>query len=383
MTEFRNFIPRRHLENIKRYLKPQKVVVVYGPRRSGKTTIVKKFVEGFSDPYLFVSGEDIHIQSFLSSQSIEKLKSFIGKNKLLIIDEAQAIKNIGINLKLAVDHIEGLSIIATGSSSFDLSQKVGEPLTGRSYHLKLYPLAQCELSQIENVAQTKAHLEERLIYGSYPEVLTEVDIRNKEVYLREIVSSYLLKDILMFEGIKHSQKLLSLLQLLAHQLGREVSITELGTNLGISKNTVDRYLDLLEKTFVIIKIGGFSRNLRKEIVKNSRYYFIDNGIRNAIINNFNPLNLRNDVGMLWKNYIVTERIKLLEFNMTPTNLFFWRTYDKKEIDLIEERDGSLYGYEIKWGGKSPKVPIEWVDTYNGQYKVINKDNYYDFITKVS
>lgn len=382
MTEFKKLIPRRHLENIKRFLKPQKVVIIYGPRRSGKTTLIKKFSEGFLEPYLFVSGDDIHIQSFLSSQSIEKLRSFIGKNKLLIIDEAQAIKNIGINLKLAVDHIDGLSIIATGSSSFDLSQEVGEPLTGRSYHLKLYPIAQCELSKIENIAQTTAHLEERLIYGSYPEVLTEIDIRNKEIYLREIVSSYLLKDILMFEGVKHSQKLLSLLQLLAYQIGKEVSVTELGTNLGISKNTVDRYLDLLEKTFVITKIRGFSRNLRKEITKNSRYYFLDNGIRNAIINNFNPLNLRNDVGMLWENYIITERIKLLEFNMIPSNLYFWRTYDKKEIDLIEERDGNFYGYEIKWSGKMPKPPKEWIEVYDGQYKIINQSNYYDFLTDI-
>ena len=375
------YIPQKQLENLKKALAPNKVVVIYGPRRCGKTTLLHKFLEKTKLKYLLVSGEDITVQEYLGSQSIGKLESFIGKNKLLVVDEAQKVKGIGINLKIIVDHIKGIKIIATGSSSFDLARNIGEPLTGRKHVLKMFPLAQLEIMQIEERHQTQASLEDRLIYGSYPEVIITKSKHEREQYLKEIVGSYLYKDILELEGIKHSDKIVRLLQLLAFQIGKEVSFSEIGAQLGISKNTVERYLDLLEKTFVVYRLNGFSRNLRKEISKTPRYFFCDTGIRNALISNFNPLNIRNDIGMLWENYIISERIKKQEYLQLSANNYFWRTYDQKEIDLIEERKGSLYGYEIKWKADRSRAPKDWLKAYpNSKHKTINKSNYLEFIT---
>jgi len=261
------YIPQEQLNNLKKTLSAGKAVVIYGPRRCGKTTLIKKFLENCKKPYLFVNGEDIDVQQYLSSQSIIKLKNFVGENKLLVIDEAQKIPNIGLNLKLIVDNIKEIKIIATGSSAFDLVSTLGEPLTGRKNTLKIFPLAQLEISQVENQIETKGNIENKLIFGSYPEVVITQDNNKRRQYLKEIASSYLYKDILELEGLRRSDKLTRLLQLLAFQIGKEVSFQELGTQLSISKNTVDRYLDLLEKTFVIFRISGFSRNLRKEISK--------------------------------------------------------------------------------------------------------------------
>ena len=374
------YIPQQQLKNLKKILSPNKVIVVFGPRRCGKTTLIKKFLEQIKQKYLFVTGEDITVKNYLSSQSLEKLKSFVGKNKLLVIDEAQKIKEIGLNLKLIVDHIKDIKVIVTGSSAFDLAKGVGEPLTGRKYTLKLFPLSQAEIGEIENKVETESNLENRLIYGSYPEIVITNDNKERERYLKEIISSYLYKDILELDGLKHSDKIARLLQLLAFQIGKEVSYNELGTQLGISKNTAERYLDLLEKSFVIYKLIGFNRNLRKEISKNPRYNFYDNGIRNALINNFNPLDLRDDVGMLWENYIITERLKKQEYNQIFSNNYFWRTYQGQEIDFVEERKGELYGYEIKWRIKKVKAPTNWQVNYkNAKYSLINKENYLKFI----
>ena len=374
------YIQQKQLENLKSAIKPGKVVVIYGARRTGKTTLLKEFLKGRPEQYLLVSGDDITVQNYLSSQSLEKLKAFVGNNLLLVVDEAQKVQNIGLNLKLLVDHIPGISIIATGSSSFDLARSVGEPLTGRKTTLVQYPLAQLELSSIEQRHETDARLEHRLVYGSYPEIVLMNDNREREQYLKEIVSSYLYKDILELEGIRQSAKIGRLLQLIAFQIGKEVSYNELGTSLGMSKNTVDHYLDLLEKAFVLQKLGGFSRNLRNEVTKNSRYYFCDNGVRNALINNFNPIDLRNDIGELWENYLIIERLKLQEYLREPANNYFWRTYTKKEIDLVEEKDGLLHGYEMKWGKARPHPPKEWINAYPGSsWSLVNKENYLDFI----
>lgn len=376
------YISQKQLENIKKLVSPGKVVVVYGPRRCGKTTLITHYLEKVGDErYLLVSGEDITVKEYLGSQSVARLKDFVGKNSLLVIDEAQKVKEIGLNLKLIVDHISGIKVIATGSSSFDLARDIGEPLTGRKFTLKLYPLAQLELAQIEQRVETEANLEARLIYGSYPEVVLTNDNRLRERYLKEIVSSYLFKDILEMEGLRHPDKIVRLLQILAFQIGGEVSFNELGGQIGISKNTVERYLELLEKVFVIFKLSGFSRNLRKEITKNARYYFYDTGIRNALINNFNPLNMRDDAGMLWENYIIVERLKKQEYLSIPANNYFWRTYDQKEIDLVEEREGNLYGYEIKWKVGRLKPQKAWLEGYkNAKYDVISRENYMGFIT---
>ncbi len=372
------YIPQKQLENLKAIVSPQKVIIIYGARRCGKTTLLSKYLEGVKEEYLSVSGEDILVQTYLSSQSIEKLKSFVGNHKLLVIDEAQKIPNIGLNLKLLVDHIPGIKILASGSSSFGLTKQLGEPLTGRKYVLKMYPLSQMELK--ETRVQTDALVEQRLIYGSYPEVILHKNTEAKTMYLKEIVNSYLCKDILELERIRNSDKIIRLLQLLVFQIGKEVSYTEIGRQLGMNKNTVDRYLDLLEKSFVIFKLTGFSRNLRKEISKNPRFYFYDLGIRNALINNFNPLSLRNDVGMLWENYIIVERLKKQAYQNMAVNNYFWRTYDQKEIDLIEERGGKLYGYEIKFSDKKVSPPSDWIKTYDADYKLINTTNYLQFIT---
>jgi len=378
------YIPQKQLDNLKGLVQPGKVVVLYGARRVGKTTLLKKFMQGFSageyEKILLVNGDDIIQKQFLETQSIHKLRNFVGDHKILIIDEAKYIRKIGMNLKLIIDHVPGIKVIATGSSSFDLARDVGESLTGRKYVMKLFPLSQMEISGVENISETKAKLESRLLYGSYPEIVTMRGNRRKGEYLREIISSYLFKDILALEGIRHSDKLVRLLQLIAFQIGREVSLNELGSQLGMSKNTVDKYLDLLEKVFVIYKRGGFSGNLRKEISKNYRYYFVDNGIRNAVIGNFNPLKVRDDLGQLWENYIITERHKRNEYFRHITDSYFWRTYNKKEIDLVEERKGNLYGYEIKWKRKRIQPPKEWKTFYPGAgFKLIHSENYLKFI----
>lgn len=377
------YIPQKQIKNIHYLLQPSKVLIIYGARRVGKTTLINKFLEELArnSKVLFVNGDDIIVRHNLESQSINKLTDFVGEHEFLIIDEAQYIQNIGFNLKLIVDHIPGIKIIATGSSSFELARGLGEPLTGRKYVLKLLPLSQMEISNIEKRHETEANLESRLIYGSYPECVTMKDNLLRQEYLREIVNSYLFKDILELEGIKYANKLVKLLQLLAFQIGKECSMSELGTQLSMSKNTVERYLDLLEKVFVIYKLTGFSRNLRKEVTKNNRYFFYDNGIRNALINNFNPVDIRNDLGQLWENYIFMERIKKNEYSRKSVNSYFWRTYDRSEIDLVEERDGNLFGYEIKWKKSKIKIPGNWKKAYpNASFEVVTQDNYLNFIS---
>ncbi len=377
----KEYIPRKHERNLIRFLKAGRVMVLYGPRRAGKTTLVKRVMEELDEGALYLTGEDIFTRQALSSQSVENLRNLVGENKLVVIDEAQHVPKIGLNLKLLVDHVDGLKIVATGSSSFELARDVGEPLTGRKITLTLFPLAQDEIAARENRARTRANLECRLVYGTYPEVVTASDDKERELFLREMVGSYLLKDILAYDGVRHSDKLVRLLQLLALQVGKEVSCAELGQKLGMSKNTVDRYLDLLERVFVIHRLTGFSRNLRKEITKNNRCFFYDNGIRNALINNFNGLHIRDDIGMLWENYIITERRKLHENRLEPRNMYFWRTYDQKEVDLIEESGGRLSAFEIKWSRKKSKVCRLWEETYPGSsVRTINSENYLSFIT---
>jgi len=375
------YIPQNQLENLKHLIAPGKVVVIYGARRVGKTTLLNKYIEDKgSSETLFVNGDDIVARQYLESQSIEKLRDFVGNSSLLIVDEAQYVEKVGLNLKLIIDHVPGIRVIATGSSSFELAKDVGEPLTGRKFVLKLFPLAQREISQIEKRHETQSNLEARLLFGSYPEVVITRNNQQREIYLREMISSYLFKDILALEGIRYSNKLARLLQLLAFQIGAQVSLTGLGRQLGMSKNTVERYLDLLEKVFVIFRLSGFSRNLRQEISKSHRFFFYDNGIRNALIGNFNPLEIRNDVGQLWENYIIAERLKSQEYMLQTTNSYYWRTYDKKEIDLVEERQGKLFGYEIKWRKGRAKAPNGWHENYpDAAFEIINKDNYLQFI----
>jgi predicted AAA+ superfamily ATPase len=381
MEKVAMYVPQAQLKNLEKLVVPGKVVIVYGARQTGKTTLIRHFSNSVDEPVLFVDGEDTVVKEALESLSIEKLKAFVGNHRLLVVDEAQNIRQIGKNLKLLIDHVAGLKIVATGSSSFELARDVGEPLTGRSYVLHLYPLAQLELSQIENLHETQARLEMRLIYGSYPEVATMQDDSLRKRHLISLTGSYLFKDILALENIRDSDKLKKLLQLLAFQVGKDVSHNELATQMGISKNTVARYLDLLEKVFVIFRRSGFSRNLRKELSKSNRYYFFDNGIRNALINNFNPWAIRDDTGLLWENYVVAERLKRHEYRGEFVSSWFWRTYDRKEIDLVEESGGTLRACEIKWNAeKKIRPPSGWTRNYpDATFEIVHPENYLPFI----
>lgn len=377
-----NIIERAITKRFLSKMTSNKVMVLLGARRVGKTVFVKHLSDTvFSEPYLWLNGEDIKTLAILADRSVENYRNLVGSNRILIVDEAQKIPEIGLILKLMVDNIEGIKIIATGSSVFDLSNKLGEPLTGRKYTFYLFPLAQMEYSKHENLIETRSRLEERLVYGSYPELTTLTGIDEKADYLKELVNSYLLKDILEFEGIRNADKLINLLRLIAFQVGNEISLEELGRQLGISRNTVERYLDLLSKVFVIYRLSGFSRNLRKEITKSNKWYFYDNGIRNALISNFNPLSLRNDQGELWENYLLTERIKFQEYSGMHSNNYFWRTYQQQEIDWIEEHSGRLDAFEIKWGTtKKVKAPAAWTNAYPGStFKVITPQNYLTWI----
>ncbi|MCK5510141.1 ATP-binding protein [Candidatus Parcubacteria bacterium] len=375
-------IKRQVYNLLEKKLQENKVILLYGPRRVGKTTVLRELEKKLknTEKIKFVNGETLIIQNELSSQSIEKLKSFVGENSLLIIDEAQKIPNIGLNLKLIVDHIPQIKIIASGSASFSLAQKVGEPLTGRKKTIHLYPISAKEIISIEDKTYYREVFESHLIYGGYPELFSLKSNEEKQDYLAELIDSYLFRDIFEIEQVKNPKKIKDLLTLLAFQIGKEVSLSELANSLDLHSDTVARYLDLMEKSFIVVNIRGFSRNLRKEIVKTSRYYFYDNGIRNAVINNFNSLNLRNDTGELWENYVVMERLKKQAYQAIHSNNYFWRTYDQKEIDWVEEREGVLFGYEIKWGNKKFKEPKLWKETYsNAKFEIINQENYLDFI----
>ncbi len=361
-------------------LQPNKVVIVFGARRVGKTMLVKEILQHINEPVLYLNGEDINVHTKLANSSIENYKQLLGSNRFLYIDEAQKIPEIGLKLKLMVDEIEDLKIIISGSSSFDINKDAVEPLTGRKYTFNLFAFSENEFNQVENKIEKIDKLKERLVFGNYPELLHLPDKGDKKDYLNELISSYLLKDILAYENIKNSQKIFNLLRLIAFQIGSEVSHQELGKQLGISKNTVEKYLDLLSKVFILTKVEGFSRNLRKEKTKNARWYFLDNGIRNAVIANFNPLDTRNDIGALWENYMVTERLKYQEYNRISSNNYFWRTYEQQEIDWVEEREGALFGYEFKWKESKVKVPTQWQKAYpDATFEVINNDNFENWL----
>ena len=377
-----NFIMiTRIFEPIEKFLRPNRVLLIYGPRRVGKTTLLQKTLSETTLKYKLDSGDNILTQQILSSQDFSKILDYVEGYELIAIDEAQNIPNIGMGLKIIVDQVPGIKVIATGSSSFELAGQVGEPLTGRKHTLVLYPLSQLELSQTYNRYELMQNIPDYLIFGGYPEVLQASSRAERIDLISEIANSYLLKDLLVFERVKSSRLLLDLLKLLAFQLGCEVSLNELATQLSIDVKTVQRYLDLLEKAFVIYRLNGFSRNLRKEVTTKSKYYFLDTGIRNAIIAQFNNLNQRNDVGQLWENFLMIERLKLRSYRRIPANSYFWRTYNQQEIDLVEEREGKLYGYEFKWSpNKETTAPKLWKETYsNAEFMTINQKNYMNFI----
>lgn len=376
-------VERTVLAQIKKSLTPNKVLTLIGPRRVGKTVLLKTWASELKEPYLFWNGEDMALQDALARRTIENYMSLVGKYKLVFIDEAQNIPDIGNVLKLMVDELEDVCFVISGSSAFGLQNRMGEPLTGRQKTFILYPLAESEYALFEDPIVQSERIRERMIYGNYPELLHMQDRKDKESYLNELVQSYLLKDILSLEGIRNSQKILSLLQLIAYQVGSEVSFQELGRQLGISKNTVERYLDLLTKVFVIYRLGGFSRNLRKEISKSSKWYFYDNGIRNILVANMNPLEGRHDVGQLWENYVLAERIKFQSYTGLLSYNYFWRTYDQQELDWIEVRGGELFAYELKWNpNKKISAPVAWRKAYpDAHFQQISPDNLQSWINQ--
>lgn len=357
-----------------------KVVLVFGARRVGKTVLLRNLVKKYSGKTMLLNGEDYDTLALLENRTAANYRHLLEGVDLLAIDEAQAIPEIGAILKLIVDEVEGIRVIATGSSSFDLQNKAGEPLVGRSTQFLLTPFSQQEILRQETVLETRQNLESRLLYGSYPEVIMLDSYEQKTDYLHDIVGAYLLKDILAIDGLKNASKMKDLLRQIAFQMGNEVSYDELGRQLGMSKTTVEKYLDLLSKVFVVYRLGAYARNLRKEVTKAGKWYFYDNGIRNAIIGNFNPLAIRQDVGALWENYLIGERLKKNYNEGLSKEFYFWRTYDKQEIDLIEESYGKIAAFEFKWSEKKSAAPQIFTATYpEALYHVINQENYNDFI----
>lgn len=374
---------KRTLEfEISEKIQPNKVIILLGARRVGKTILINEICSTFQGKYLLLNGEDYDAQKLLENKSIANYRRLLTGIDLLVIDEAQAIPGIGAKLKLIVDEVSNIKVLVSGSSSFDLLNRAGEPLVGRSYQFELYPFSRKELMTTEkNILQTRQNLETRLIYGSYPEITNLTTDKQRQEYLTEIVNAYLLKDILSLDGVRNTSRIRDLLKLIAFQVGSEVSYDELGKQLGMSKNTVEKYLDLLSKVFVVYRLGGFSRNLRKEVSKNGKWYYVDIGIRNAVIGNFNPLSLRQDVGLLWENYVISERVKLNNNNaLNPVQYFFWRTYDGQEIDLIEESNQKLHAFEIKWNKKTVKIPAAFANAYpDVPFSIINQENYLENI----
>jgi len=372
-------ITRKLLPYIADNVKPGFAVGLFGARRTGKTVLMNHVAERIPGKPLIISGEDFDVQELFSSQKLSLLKSTTSGYSHLFIDEAQKIPNIGINLKLIVDNIPDISIFFTGSSSFELYNQIGEPLTGRSIFLNLFGFSQEELN--EDFLEARKSLDNKLIYGLYPQVYLEPGNNQKEEILNGIKNGYLLKDILEFDLQKDSVFVLNLLRLIAFQIGQDISYSEMAGRLQVNVRTVQRYLNILEKMFIIFSLPGFSRNMRSEYTKTPRYYFWDNGIRNILIANLNPINIRNDVGQLWENYCISERQKYLSYNRISANKFFWRTYTQKEIDYIEERDGMLYAYEMKYSSKSSKLPALFLKNYpDSEFNEVNRDGVFDFLT---
>lgn len=375
-------INRAIFNEVKAQIKPGRVLLLLGARRVGKSHLLRQVISELNpSELLLLNGEDQTTIDRMAVRSVENFKVLLGNAKFLCIDEAQNIPDIGTKLKLLVDEIPNVSVIVTGSSMFELTNKLGEPLVGRSHIIQLFPFAQLEYQPYENIIETDSRLEQRLIYGSYPELIHLPDIEEKKDYLEGLVNSYLLKDILAYEGIKKADKIIDLLRLIAFQIGNEVSIDELSINLkGISRNTIESYLDLLSKVFVIYPVKGFSKNLRKEISKSNRWYFYDNGIRNALIRNYNSINLRNDIGQLWENYLMSERMKVNAYLKRRVNIYFWRTYDQQEIDLVEESGTDLAAFEFKWNKSKVKIPTAWKNNYSDTtFEVICKEDYLHFV----
>jgi predicted AAA+ superfamily ATPase len=372
----------RSLEKIIRSkLKTGKAIILMGARQVGKTTLLKKLFEGNSD-VLWLNGDEKDVQDLFLHSSSTRLKVFFSKNKTVIIDEAQRIQEIGLRMKLITDQIPEVQLVATGSSSFELANQINEPLTGRKWEYKMYPISFGEMVNNHGLLQEKRLLPHRMVYGYYPEVVNHVG-SEKEI-LKQLSDSFLYKDVLLLDQIQKPDGLIKLLQALAYQVGSQVSYNELSLLTGLDAKTVDKYINVLEQAYVVFRLGSFSRNLRSELKKSRKIYFYDNGIRNALIANFNQLESRQDVGALWENFLMSERKKYLDYHQQWTNVWYWRTKEQVEIDYVEEEGGKMNAYEMKWNEKAKhKVPRLFIDTYPGSvFKVIHPGNVEEFLLNV-
>lgn len=356
-----------------------KAILIFGPRQVGKTTLVKSITANQAQTIKWYSGDDADVRELFSNTTSTNLKAIFADARIIVIDEAQRIENIGITIKLVTDHLPDIQLIATGSSAFELANKINEPLTGRKFEFLLFPLSFQELSQSSGLLEETRMLENRLLFGTYPEVVNNPS--NEREVLSSIAESYLYKDILGYEGIKKPTVLVKLLSALALQLGSEVSYHELAQTVGVDKNTVEKYIDLLEQVFIIFRLKGLNRNIRNELKKSKKIYFYDNGIRNAILGNFLPLEKRTDTGALWENYLIAERKKILSYQKFYGHTYFWRTTQQQEIDYVEEIDGSFEAFEFKW---NPNVKATFPKSFLENYPIKNKQivhpkNYTEFL----
>lgn len=355
-----------------------KAIILIGPRQVGKTTLIRNLIE--DKKHLFLDADDPTVRSILNSPNTEQIRSVIGSNKVVFIDEAQRISGIGLTLKIITDQFKDVQLLVSGSSSFDLSRELNEPLTGRKWEYELYPISWEEFEDYHGYLISEQQLENRLLYGFYPDVLNNPG-EEKEI-LKQLVSSYLYRDILAYSNIRKPEVLEKLVQALALQIGSEVNYNELAQIVGVDKNTVSSYIDILQKGYVIFKLDSFSRNLRTEIKKNKKIYFYDNGIRNTVLGNFNSLDLRSDTGALWENFLISERLKQNSYKNKFTKMYFWRTKQQQEVDLVEEVDGIITGFEFKWNSKKKiRLPKTFVNEYNAIEELINRNNFRKFVSE--
>lgn len=372
-------IERMSAGKIRAAANSRKIVILLGARQVGKTTLLKSLFD--SDSILWLNGDELDVQNLFETLSAQRFKVYLGTKKIVVIDEAQRISNIGLRLKVLADSLPDLQIFATGSSSFDFANNVNEPLTGRKRELHLFPLSFEELVNHSDLLTEKRMIPHRLVFGSYPEVVTSQG--NEIEVLKELSQSYLYKDILTFEKIRRSDRLVKLLQALAWQIGSQVSYNELAQTCSMDAKTVEHYINILEQAFIVFRLGTFSRNLRNELKNSRKVYFYDNGIRNAIIANFSPIENRNDAGALWENYVISERIKKLSYDGSFTNSWFWRTKEQQEVDYIEEKDGNFCAYDFKWSdisAKKARLPLTFSRSYpEASFSVISPQNVEDFL----
>ena len=362
-------------DTIREKINSGKAIVLAGARQVGKTTLIKNILSEID--YLFLDADDPTVRNLLTSPNTEELKTLLGENKYVFIDEAQRIPDIGITLKIITDQLKDIQLFVSGSSSFELGNALNEPLTGRKWEYELFPISWEEYEKNTGYLKSVQQLENRLLYGMYPDVINNQG-KEKEI-LKNLVNSYLYRDILAFSDIRKPEVLEKLLQALALQMGSEVNYNELAQIAGINKVTVQKYIEILEKGYIVFRLNSFSGNLRNEIKKNRKIYFYDNGIRNMIIGNFTPLDLRQDKGALWENFLISERLKQNTYKQTFSKMYFWRTKQQQEVDFVEERNGVISGYEIKWINRNTKFPETFTKNYQAQCIVIDKSNFRKFV----